>query len=519
VTAAALDPNRWRALAVVGAAFLMTVLDISIVNVALPTIGEELEFSPENLQWVVTAYAITFGGFLLLGGRAADLLGRRAVFVAGVVVFVVASFLCGLAESEGFLIAMRALQGVGGAIVAPASLSIVSTAFPEGAERNKALGVWGAIGGSGAAIGVILGGVLTKYLGWEWIFWVNIPIGAAVLVATPFFVRESRVEVEKRRFDPLGALSVTGSIVLVVYAISKAPDVGWGSARTIGLLLASAALMGVFLLIESRVAAPLMPLAIWRLRTVTTANVVGVVVGAVMFSTFFLLTIYAQEVLGYSALQTGIAMLATALTAIASAGAAEALVTRTGPKWVMVGGLSCMGFGLLWFAQVPVDGSYASDLLGPLVLIGLGTGFSFVPISILALAGVAERDTGLASGLMNTTQQVGGAVGLAVAATLFTQRFESRLAEAGDIIAGPAGNPAVAEAMVAGFSLAYWVLAVIAFAGVVLTLVLLRGVRAAEEPAPEHVETHVVSPFCFNRAATRVVLNPGAGTSAPARGS
>jgi EmrB/QacA subfamily drug resistance transporter len=501
---AGLDPNRWRALAIVGAAFVMTVLDISIVNVALPTIGEELQFSQENLQWVVTAYAITFGGFLLLGGRAADLLGRRVVFLVGVVIFVAASLLCGLAESEGFLIAMRAVQGVGGAIIAPAALSIVSTAFPEGAERNKALGVWGALGGSGAALGVILGGFLTKYLGWEWIFWVNVPIGAAVLALTPFFVRESRVEVAKRRYDPLGAFAITGSIVLLVYAISEAPEAGWGSAQTILLLVASAALVGVFVLIESRVEAPLMPLAIWRLRTVTTANIVGVVVGAVMFSTFFLLTLYAQQVIGYSALQTGIAMLATAITAVISAGIAEALVTRTGPKWVMVAGLLCMGFGLVWFAQLPVDGSYVTNLVGPLVLIGLGTGFSFVPISILALSGVAERDTGLASGLMNTTQQVGGAVGLAVAATLFAERFASK---SETLIAGGMPPPqAIPEAMVAGFSLAYWVLAVIAFVGVVLTFLLLRGVRAAHEPVEEHVETHVVSPFCINRATTTVVL-------------
>ncbi len=487
------DPNRWKALAIVGAAFLMTVLDISIVNVALPTIGEELDFSPENLQWVVTAYAITFGGFLLLGGRAADLLGRRIVFLVGVGVFVLASLACGLAQSEGFLIAMRGVQGVGAAIIAPAALSIVSTAFPEGAERNKALGVWGALGGSGAAIGVILGGFLTKYAGWEWIFFVNIPIGAVVLMLTPFFVRESRVEVDKRRYDPLGAFTVTGSIILLVYAISKAPDVGWTSARTIGLLIASAALLGLFVFIESRVTAPLMPLKIWRLRTVTTANVVGVVVGAVMFSTFFLLTLYTQEVLGYSSLQTGIAMLATALMAVISAGIAETLVTRIGPKYVVVTGLTAMGVGLVWFAQIPVEGVYFKNLFGPLLLIGLGTGFTFVPISILALAGVSERDTGLASGLMNTTQQVGGAVGLAIAATIFSTRLSHELPHL--LQQGVPQQLATQQAMVSGFTLAYWTLAVIAFIGVGLTFALLHGVRAAHEPVTEHVETHVVSPF------------------------
>jgi EmrB/QacA subfamily drug resistance transporter len=482
----------------------MTVLDISVVNVALPTIGRQLDFSRENLQWVVTAYAITFGGFLLLGGRAADLLGRRRVFVAGVAVFTGASLACGLAGSEGFLIVMRGVQGVGGAIIAPSALSIVGTAFPEGAERNRALGVWGAIGGSGAALGMILGGVLTKYAGWEWIFFVNVPIGAAVLALTPQFVRESRVEVARRRFDPLGAVTVTASIMVLVYAISKAPDVGWGSARTIGLLVAAVALLGAFVLIEHRVADPLMPPQIWRLRTVTTANVVGVVVGAVMFSTFFLLTLYAQQVLGYSALQTGIAMLATALTAIVSAGAAEALVTRVGPKWVLAAGTAFMGLGLVWFAQLPVHGSYVPNLLGPLVLIGVGTGCSFVPISIIALAGVPERWEGLASGLMNTTQQVGGAVGVAVASSLFATRLAH---EAPKLIAqGVAPQAATAQAMVSGFALAYWALAAVAFAGCAFAIVLLRGVHlSAESEAAQTVDTQVVSPFCINRAPTGAI--------------
>jgi EmrB/QacA subfamily drug resistance transporter len=398
---------------------------------------------------------------------------------------------------------MRGVQGAGAAIIAPAALSIVSTAFPEGAERNKALGVWGALGGSGAAIGVILGGFLTKYAGWEWIFWVNVPIGAVVAMLTPFWVSESKVEVDKRRYDPMGAITVTGSIVLLVYAISKAPDVGWGSTQTIGLLIASAALLGLFVFIESRVTAPLMPLKIWRLRTVTTANVVGIVVGAVMFSTFFLLTLYTQEVLGYSSLQTGIAMLATALAAVVFAGVAEALVTRIGPKYVMVAGLMAMGIGLLWFAQIPVEGAYFENLFGPLLLIGLGTGCSFVPISILALAGVSEHDTGLASGLMNTTQQVGGAVGLAVAATIFSTRLAHEIPHL--MSQGVPQELATKQAMVSGFSLAYWTLAVIAFIGVGLTFALLHGIKAAHEPVTEHVETHVVSGFVPNRAATGAI--------------
>jgi EmrB/QacA subfamily drug resistance transporter len=502
VNAPGLDPNRWKALGVVGAAFLMTGLDISIVNVAIPTIGRELHFARENLQWVVTAYAIVFGGFLLLGGRAADLLGRRTVFLVGVVVFTGASLGCGLAGSEAVLIVMRGLQGLGGAIIAPAALSIVSTAFPEGAERNQALGVWGALGGSGAAIGVILGGILTKYAGWEWIFFVNVPIGAIVVALTPLFVRESKLAVARRRYDPLGAVAISGTMVLLVYSISKAPDVGWGSGRTIGLLAGAIVLLGAFLVIESRTAEPLMPLSIWRLRTVTAANVVGVVVGGIMFSTFFLLTLYAQTVLRYSSLQTGLAMLATALTAIAAAVAAEALVTRVGPKYVLAGGVGFMAAGLVYFAQIPVHGSYFANLFGPLVLIGLGTGFSFVPISIVALAGVPERETGLASGLMNTTQQVGGAVGTAIVSTIFATRVSHELPRL--VAKGVDPQLAAARAAVSGFSLGYWTLAVVGFAGIGLALLILQGVTLGE-PEEQPVETHVVSPFCFNRAATGAI--------------
>src|SRR3954470_8726292 len=363
VNAVELDPDRWKALTVIGASYLMTILDISIVNVALPTIGKDLNFSQENLQWVITAYAITFGGFLLLGGRAADLLGRRSVFMFGVGLFTLGSLACGFAGSDTFLIAMRAVQGLGGAIVAPAGLSIVSATFAEGSERNKALCVWGALAGAGVAIGLILGGVLTKYVGWEWIFFVNVPIGLASIAFCPRFVRESKVDVDRRRYDPLGAITVTASIVLLVYGIAKAPDVGWASARTIVLLVASAVLMGLFLLIESRVAAPLMPLSIWRLRTVDTANIVGFLTGAAMFSVFFLYTLYAQQVLHYSALQTGISLLAMAAASIFASGGAEALVTRAGPKVVLATGMALMGISMVWFAQIDVNGTFLVDLL------------------------------------------------------------------------------------------------------------------------------------------------------------
>jgi EmrB/QacA subfamily drug resistance transporter len=486
-----LDPNRWKALAVAGVGFLMTILDISVVNVALPTIGTDLHFSQDSLQWVISAYAITYGGFLLLGGRAADLLGRRAVFLAGVALFTGASLACGLAGSEGFLIVMRGVQGLAGALIAPAALSIVTTAFPEGAERNKALGVWGALGGSGGALGVILGGVLVKYAGWEWIFFVNVPVGVLVIALSPFFIRESRVEVARRRYDPVGAVAITGSIVLLVYSISKAPDVGWATGRTIGLLIAAAVLLAVFLVTETRVAEPLMPFSIWRLATVRAGNLVGVALGAIMFSTFFLFTLYTQQVLGYSPLQTGAAMLATGGTTIAAAGLAEALVSRFGPKAVMTAGLAVTGGSLVWFAQIPVHGTYVRDLLGPLLLAGLGIGLAFVPLSIVALAGVPQREAGLASGLMNTTQQVGGAVGVAVASTIFATRFAHEVRH----VPPP-------QALVSGFTLAYWFLAIAGFVGCALAFLLLRRVHLAAEPEALPVETHVVLPFCFNASAT-----------------
>ena len=317
----------------------MTILDVSIVNVALPSIGRSLNFSRENLQWVITAYAIAFGGFLLLGGRAADLLGRRRVFFVGVVVFTAASLVCGLAQSEGMLIISRAVQGLGGAIISPAALSIVMTSFDEGPERNKALGIWGALGGSGAAVGVLAGGVLTKYLGWEWIFFVNVPVGALVLLLTPRIVPESRREGGERNYDALGAVLVSGGLALLVYTISRAPDVGWATARTILLLVASGALLVGFLVNERRVSDPLMPFHIFRVRTVTGANVVGLLLGAVLFANFFLLTLYVQNVLGYSALKTGVTFVATAGTAVVAAGVAQALTTRLGPKPVIAVGL------------------------------------------------------------------------------------------------------------------------------------------------------------------------------------
>ncbi|MGB8004310.1 MAG: MFS transporter, partial [Gaiellaceae bacterium] len=453
--------------------FFMTILDVSIVNVALPSIGRSLNFSRENLQWVITAYAIAFGGFLLLGGRAADLLGRRRVFFVGVVVFTAASLVCGLAQSEGMLIISRAVQGLGGAIISPAALSIVMTSFDEGPERNKALGIWGALGGSGAAVGVLAGGVLTKYLGWEWIFFVNVPVGALVLLLTPRIVPESRREGGERNYDALGAVLVSGGLALLVYTISRAPDVGWATARTILLLVASGALLVGFLVNERRVSDPLMPFHIFRVRTVTGANVVGLLLGAVLFANFFLLTLYVQNVLGYSALKTGVTFVATAGTAVVAAGVAQALTTKLGPKPVIAVGLLLLAGGMIWYSQIPVHGSYASDLLPGYLMVGVGIAFAFVPVSIAALAGVAEREAGLASGLINTSQQIGGAIGVAVASTIFTTHFKSLTSD---------GKP-LPDALTGGYAWAFWGLAVFAVLALIAALTLIKREDMSEAPA------------------------------------
>jgi EmrB/QacA subfamily drug resistance transporter len=464
-----LDPRRWLALAVVGTAFFMTVLDVSIVNVALPTIGQDLDFSPENLQWVVTAYALTFGGFLLLGGRAADLLGRRSVFMVGVVVFSLASLVCGLANSDGMLIGARAVQGLGGAIISPAALSIVSAVFTEGAERNKALGIWGALGGSGAAVGVLLGGILTKYAGWEWIFFVNVPVGALVFAAAPRIIRESRMQVAARHFDPLGAVTVTGGLALFVYALSRAPFDGWGSLRTILLVIVSAGLLVLFLVVERTVDEPLMPFKIFRIRTVAGANVVGALLGAALFANFFVLTLYVQDVLGYSALKTGLTFLATAGTAVLAAGVAQNLVTRVGVKPILASGLVLMTAGMLWYTQIPVDGSYWPNLLPGYLFVGVGIAFSFVPVTIAALAGVAEREAGLASGLINTSQQIGGGIGVALASTVFTSHIGK-------------GRPTL-QTLTDGYSLSFWVLVAFSVLALAASLLMIRREELAESPA------------------------------------
>jgi EmrB/QacA subfamily drug resistance transporter len=457
---AAPNPRRWLILAVVGAAFFMTILDVAIVTVAIPSIQIDLKISESTVQWLLTAYAITFGGFLLLGGRMADLLGRRRIFVGGLILFTLASLTCGLSTSAGVLIAARAVQGIGAAIISPAALSIVSTTFTEGAERNKALGIWGALGGSGAAAGVLFGGILTKYLGWQWIFYVNVPVGALVLALTRPIVPESREEQVERSFDAAGAVTVTGGLALLVYAISKAPEVGWGSARTILFLLASVAVLAAFVVIELRSRAPVMPFSIFRVKTVTAANVVGFLLGAVIFANFFVLTLYVQQVLGWSALKTGLTFLATAGTTVIWAGVSQALVTRIGVRSVMTAGLVFLAAALYWYTRIPVHGHYWPDLLPGYLVFAVGIAFAFVPVSIAALAGVSAQQSGLASGLINTSQQIGGAVGVAVAATIFTSFARPRHFTPG--------------ALTTGYQHAFWALLATALAGALASALLLR---------------------------------------------
>jgi EmrB/QacA subfamily drug resistance transporter len=472
------DPRRWKALAVVCAAFFMTVLDVSIVNVALPSIGRGLHFSADDLQWVITAYAITFGGFLMLGGRAADLFGRRKVFVIGVVVFTVASFFCGLAWSEGVLIASRAVQGLGAAIISPAALAIVMTTFEEGAERNKALGIWGAIGGGGAAVGVLAGGVLTKYLGWEWIFFVNVPVGALTLALTPPYVRESRAERESSP-DVLGAVAVTSGLALLVYAVSTAPSHHWGSATTLLLLAGAAALLGAFLVVEARAKDPLMPFHIFRIRTVSGANISALLLGASLFANFFLLTLYVQDVLGWSALKTGLTFIATAGSAIIWAGVAQALVTRFGAKPIMTVGFVGMIAGMLWYTQIPVHGSYWGDLLPGYLIVGFAIPFAFIPVSIAALAGVEHHEAGLASGIFNTAQQIGGAIGVAVVSSISLSRFNH--------LTSVHGRSYFAQAFTSGTQWGFWACVAVSIVGLLAVVVLVRREELAhveDEEAP-----------------------------------
>ncbi len=457
--------KRWLALVLLCSAQFVVVLDASIVNVALPSIGRALDFSQENLPWVVNAYVLTFGGFLLLGGRTADLLGRRRVFMAGLALVGIASLVAGFATTEGQLIAARAAQGLGAAIISPAALSIVTTTFSDGAERNRALGVWGAVAGSGGAAGVLLGGILTDGPGWEWVLWVNVPVSILIFALAPRLIAESRAEHETRAFDVAGAVTVTAALSILVYALVDATEAGWGSSQTIGLIALSVALLAAFVAIELRSTKPLVPFSIFRIRTLTGANVVGLLVGASLISMFFFISLYMQQVLGYSAIHAGLSYLPLSLVIIASAGVASQLVTKVGYKPVLATGLLFIFNGLLWFSRVSVGGGFTTDILGPSLFAAAGLGFAFVTTTIAAVSGVEEREAGLASGLINTSQQVGGALGLAVLSTIAVSRTED-LTTAG---------PPSADALTEGFQAAFLGGAGIALLGFFLTLILIRG--------------------------------------------
>jgi EmrB/QacA subfamily drug resistance transporter len=463
------DSRRWIALAVVVAAQFMVVLDVAIVNVALPSIKTDLHFTETSLQWVVTAYAILFGGVLLLGGRMADLLGRRRLFMAGLAIFTISSLLDGLAWSEGSLIGFRALQGLGAALLSPAALSILTTTFQEGRERNIALGVWGAASGSGGAAGVLLGGVLTSSLSWSWIFFINLPVGVLVFAVSPWQLRESRANLDHRYFDVAGATSITAGLMLLVYAMTRAAQHGWGTATTIGLLAASAALIVAFVVIELRSHAPLLPMRIFRLRTLATSNATQLLVAAALFSQFFLLTLYMQQVLHYSALQTGVAYITLTLAIITISGVAQGLVTRVGIRPILPVGLLMSAAALVLYARLPVDGHYFWDLFPAFLLSGVGLGLTFVPLVIGGLSGVRQSDAGVASGLFNTSQQIGGAIGVAAATTIATT-FTSHY-----VNAHPGTTPLSGSALTHGFEITYYVLAGLVVIAAVLATALIES--------------------------------------------
>jgi EmrB/QacA subfamily drug resistance transporter len=467
--------RRWWALVLLAMAEFVVVLDASIVNIALPSIGRGLDISLANLSWVVNAYVLTFGGFLLLGGRIADLLGRRLIFTVGLGVFSLASLLGGLAQSELWLIGARAIQGLGAALLAPAALSLVTAIFREGAERNRALSVWGAVAGSGAAAGVLLGGVLTSALGWRSVLFVNVPIGTAAILLAPWLIAETRGEHARRSFDLPGAVTVTAGLSALVYGLVRATAVGWGSTQTIGVLATAAMLLIAFVVIEQRSDAPLVPFGFFRNLNVSAANATMFAAGAAIIGLFYFLSLYLQTVLGYSTIKAGASQLPLAVGIILAAGMASPLVAHLGLRRVLIAGLVLFAGGLVWFAQLPVHAGYLADLLGPSLLIALGLGFAFVPITILAETGVHDREYGLASGLLNTSQQIGGALGLAVLATIATTRT-NHLA---------ASQHPINQALTLGFHTAFLAAAGFALLAIIAAATIgTRHVRRSQLPQP-----------------------------------
>jgi EmrB/QacA subfamily drug resistance transporter len=466
---------RWLALVIVCLGDLMIVLDVTIVGVALPSIREDLGFTESSLAWVANAYLLTFGGFLLLAGRLGDLFGQRRLFLLGITLFTAASLACGLATTQGLLVGARAIQGLGGAVVSAVALSLIVTLFTEPAERAKAMGVFGFVAAGGGTIGVLLGGVLTDTLSWHWIFLVNVPIGAAVFALSLLVLPPGRGVVSEGRLDVLGAVTVTASLMLAVYAIVNGNEVGWTSGRTLGLLAISAALLASFLFLESRVRSPLVPLGLFRRRNIAVSNTVGVLWAAAMFAWFFLSALYLQLVLGYSPLQVGLAFLpANLIMAVFSLGLSAKLVMRFGIRLPLGAGLLLAAVGLALFARAPVDGSFVIDVLPSMVLLGFGAGMAFNPVLLAAMNDVAPSEAGLASGIVNTSFMMGGALGLAVLASLAASRTDTLLASGDSQL----------TALTGGYHLAFLVGAIFALSAAVLGTSLLRAEGPADEGAP-----------------------------------
>ena len=464
--------SRWAALALIVTAQFMVVLDVAVVNVALPSIKTDLGFSASALQWVISAYAIVFGGTLLLGGRLADLFGRRRMFLAGLVLFSVTSLLCGVAWSAGSLVAFRALQGLGGALLAPAALSLLMTTFTEGRERNLALGIYAAAAGSGAAVGVLLGGVLSSYLSWPWIFFVNVPVGVAAALLTPVLLAESRPNLGHRHFDVAGAATVTAGLMLFVYALTRATTDGWTAGSTLGLLALSVALIGWFVWIEHTSPWPLLPLRLFRLPTLAAANAAMAIIASVVFSEFFLLTLYLQDVLGYSAVETGVAFTGFAFTVTVVSNLAQFPIARFGVRATLIAGLSLSALSVTYLSRLPVDAHYFWDLFPGFVVGGAGLGLTFVPVTIAGLAGVQRPDAGIASGLINTSRQIGGAIGLAAISAVAAS-------------SATPGTPGAATTLDHGFQNGLYALIGLLLLGIAVSALLVRP----SAPAPASTTT------------------------------
>jgi EmrB/QacA subfamily drug resistance transporter len=470
-------PNRWAVLGLVCVAQFMVILDATIVNVALPTIETNLHFTPTSLQWIVNAYTLVFGGFLLLGGRAADLFGTQRLFLAGLALFTGASLINGVAQSSGMLIGGRALQGLGAALVSPAALAIVTRTFEEGAERTKALGVWSAIAAGGGAAGLLLGGLLTEYLSWRWVFFINLPIGIAAAVLATRMIHNEVDEDKPETSDVAGAVTVTGGLLVLVYAIVKAPEYGWASWQTFGLFAAAIVLLASFIVVELRSRAPLIRLGIFKIRSLSVGNTAIFFVAFGLFAMFFFATLYVQQLRGYSPVKAGLAFLPFTLGIIIGAGLSQQFIKRIGVRAVTLTGLVIAGFGMLLYTQLSLTGTYWSELFPAVMVTSIGMGLVFVPVTLLATTNVPHEDAGLASGLFNTSQQIAGALGLAVLSTIAASHTSSRL-DAG---------ASKASATLSGYHLAFLIGAL----GVVVAFVLIATLLRKEDVAAINEEETV----------------------------